>query len=471
MDPVVQRLASMGYPVRKVDIDQQRDLASRFRVQGVPCFVMVVDGREVDRVVGATSLERLQQMFARHAATGNAPSGAAAHAAAGQPRGGAPASAAGGPRRGIQARGQSPDGESAALVSADPALDARLMAASVRLKIEDPNGHSYGSGTIIDVRGQEAIVLTCGHIFRDSKGQGRILVDLFGSGAPQGIPGRLISYDLPADVGLVSFRSNCALSAAPVAPAGYRVAPGDRVINIGCNNGGDPTVRHSRVTTIDKFLGPPNLQVAGQPVVGRSGGGLFSADGLVIGVCNAADPTDNEGLYAALPSIWGLLDKQGLAGLYQRRATAVAQAPARSAASDAALDRPAPAMPQQMPAATMTAPLTDVAPAGQAPAAQGLAAVQQRLTAPEQAALAQLQGRSGAEVICIVRPTDPRGKSEVIVLDKASQEFLRQLEAERGNQGSRHLTSLQVDRAAATPAAPRPTSIPVPPWQPKWQKP
>src|SRR5207248_11561214 len=46
-----------------------------------------------------------------------------------------------------------------------------------------------------------------------------------------------------------------------------------------------------------------NVQVAGQPVVGRSGGGLFSADGMVIGVCNAAEPVDREGLFAALGSI------------------------------------------------------------------------------------------------------------------------------------------------------------------------
>ena len=68
--------------------------------------------------------------------------------------------------------------------------DARLVAASVRLRVEDPDGHSCGSGTIIDARGGEALILTCGHIFRDSQGKGRIEVDLFGPSGPQRVPGR-----------------------------------------------------------------------------------------------------------------------------------------------------------------------------------------------------------------------------------------------------------------------------------------
>jgi len=54
MAPKVDALAARGYPVRKVDIDQHPDLARRFRVGPIPCFVMVVDGREVDRQVGIT---------------------------------------------------------------------------------------------------------------------------------------------------------------------------------------------------------------------------------------------------------------------------------------------------------------------------------------------------------------------------------------------------------------------------------
>ncbi len=51
-------------------------------------------------------------------------------------------------------------------------------------------------------------------------------------------------------------------------------------------------------------------------------------------------------------------------------------------------------------------------------------------------------GGDAAEVICIVRSLkDPRAKSEVIVLDRASPEFMRQLSADRRVQSARHLTS------------------------------
>ena len=63
MDPVVARLASQGYPVRKVDIDREPALAQQYRVSGVPCFVLVVGGQEAGRVVGATSYENLAGLF------------------------------------------------------------------------------------------------------------------------------------------------------------------------------------------------------------------------------------------------------------------------------------------------------------------------------------------------------------------------------------------------------------------------
>ncbi|MGC3966002.1 MAG: thioredoxin domain-containing protein [Pirellulales bacterium] len=271
MLPVVDRLAAEGLPVRKIDIDAQPELAKRFQVTGVPCFVMLKQGREVGREVGATSYETLRALVNVGLAQGPTEAG---------PNMPAPPSLAAsfashnlGASQAAASATQAVAGNRSHL---SPELIQQLLATTVRLKIYDEGGQSVGTGTIVDSREGEALVLTCGHIFRDSKGQGRVTVDLYGTGAPQDLPGRVIGYDLESDVGLLSFRPGVAVTTAKVAPSGYVVRSNDAVVSIGCNHGDPATARVSRVTTIDKFLGPPNLQVAGQPVQGRSGGGLFA---------------------------------------------------------------------------------------------------------------------------------------------------------------------------------------------------
>jgi hypothetical protein len=252
------------------------------------------------------------------------------------------------------------------------------------------------------------------------------------------VPGKLVGYDLKSDVGLVSFRPGVPVVAARMAPASYQVKADQAVINIGCDHGDPSTARFSRVTAINKFLGPPNLVVAGQPVQGRSGGGLFTTDGFVIGVCNAADPADDEGLYAALEPIHAELDRMGLAEMCLEVAD-----PATGNASLAAAAPPG--MADEMPG-----PAKDRAAVGwmqtsdaKQPTAFDRPAATGSLSAEETAALAEIRRRAaGAEVICIVRPlSDPRAKSEIIVLDRASPEFLQQLTAEERTQNARHLTS------------------------------
>jgi thiol-disulfide isomerase/thioredoxin len=426
MEPVIHQLQAAGHPVRAVNIDREPELARKFNVTGVPCFVMLVDGREVAREVGGTSYARLEQMLQSAGATR--------------------------PARGPIARGQSPEqtyvprsmpsvpstdavamtvpvrSDKTVQVSTGRGkdLDKQLIASTVRLRIDDPNGNSFGSGTIIDSRSGEALILTCAHIFRSSNGQGKIAVDLFGDNSPKGVPATMVGYDLDADVALVSIRPTVPVTATPLAAKDYKAAKGEAVISVGCDHGNDPTVQRTRVTGIDKFLGPSNLQTDGQPVQGRSGGGLFTADGRVLGVCNAADPTDNEGLFAALPTIYGYIGKLGL--------------------NEVLVSKDAP------PAFAATPPA--VAPASvAAPAATGI------LAANESKALAEIQNANGAEVICIVRShSDPRAKSEIIVLDRASPKFMEQLAADRVRQGSRQPTSLDVPAARIG-------------WQPKWNTP
>ncbi len=403
MEPTVRRLVADGYPVRMVNVDRDPALARQFRVDGVPTYVMVVDGREVDRTVGPTTYAHLAGMFkgAKPATASTPPADASPPAV--QPT----------------AARQMPSAPASSASNVDP--QTRAMGATVRLCIEDAGGRSFGTGTIIDMYGQEALVMTCGHLFRESRGQGKMSVEVFPPGAQNPVAGQvlaLLTYDLEQDVALLAIRPNCPVMSVPVAPAGHQVQVGDRVFSIGCDQGAAPSLRQSQVTALNKYKGPPNIESAGQPVIGRSGGGLFSADGQLIGICNLADPQDNEGIYAALSLLHGNLDKIGQSRIYQRGAPANAVAQVAAPAATALNSAPPPNMAPQMPRASLDAPIAAVA-AGAASAA---------LQPTPLIATAAATMDEDTEVICILRSKrDPRGPNQVIYLDRPSRTLLEQL--------------------------------------------
>jgi S1-C subfamily serine protease len=242
-------------------------------------------------------------------------------------------------------------------------LVPQLIAASVRLKVSDPTGNGYATGTIIARSGQEALVVTCGHVFRDSQGQGQILVDTFGGQPHRGLVGELIGYDESSDVGLVAVTVPGEFEPAPLAPLDHSVSVGAPTTSVGCDHGADPTARISRLNGANKFVGPPNLQVAGQPVQGRSGGGLFSADGYLIGICNAADPQDDEGLYSAAANVHAILKAHDVRLLYRSASTA----PVATQAAAGARTRGAPPLPPRPSARPTSAHAADVGARSVAP--------------------------------------------------------------------------------------------------------
>ena len=254
-------------------------------------------------------------------------------------------------------------------------------------------------------------------------------------------------------MGLVAIRPPVPVTTARLAPPGYRVAEGQAVVSVGCNNGGQPTARHSQVTRLNKFQGPPNIEVAGQPAEGRSGGGLFTSEGYVIGVCNAADPTDKEGLFVALEAICAQLDQDQLAFVYKSPAGSAAgrrRGPTRRAfrrrRRRGLARRPAP-------------PIWPLRSAGQAGGAAG------GLASHEQAALDEIRRslREGAEVVVVVRPRgNPDAQSEVIMLDHVSPEFLKQLAAEQQPHGAslRDLIQAAQEVVGVVGAAGRPAPNP-----------
>lgn len=465
MHPVVEKLAAAGYPLQQVDVDQQPQYAEQFKVKSLPTFALFTRGREVQRVEGSTNFNDLAAMF--HTA-GFRPNAMQPSALAAQPQQQAvqytstPADPANlQPTQGY-VNNQAQPAPAAMAPAAQPAQTVspqqRAAWATVRLKIVDDKGFSFGTGTIIDRHDDEALVMTCGHIFRQSGGKGKIIVDMFAPGSTQPIDGMLIAHDLDRDVALVSIRPTVKIDPVPVAPAEYAVAPRDRVFTIGCDKGAAPSLRNSHILAVNRYQGAPNFTAEGAPVDGRSGGGLFSENGYLIGVCNAADAKENQGLYAALASVHWQLDQIGQSAIYRDKAgpnAAIASAPPANTpvanTPNVALtgfDQPVgqpPASLQQQPAPLQAPPTNDFAagsrlaplagtelpsmpPAMPAsmPRSMGLSAG----APPVNPVGAPSTATDDTEVIVILRSrSNPTKQSEIFVMDRPPAEILRQLQS------------------------------------------
>jgi thiol-disulfide isomerase/thioredoxin len=430
MEPTIAGLERAGYRIRRVDIDREKQLAAEFGVRDVPCFVVVAGGREIDRVVGRTTYARLERMFQT----------AQGHLADQQPpaRGGLSATNVSGPpaklpslpvpdrariRPAVAMPNDLAGGPSAVALDAPPVEETlhgaaggsameRALAATVRLNVEDPNDNSYGTGTIVDVHGNEALVLTCGHIFRVTNGRGPITVDLFQGETHKSVPGELLEFDLERDLAFVIIRPGQPVTPVRIAPASHRFHAQERVFTVGCDHGGLPRVEQSHISALNRFMGAGNIQVAGQPAPGRSGGGLFDTDGKLIGVCIARDEKYQEGMYTALAEIHTLVTQLNLAEI-------LADPPPPAIAAETATDQVPP-----------------TARPGRPERAVANASTRDRLTRDEQTLVDAIR-RHGpdAELMCIVRSrNEPSWKSDLIVLERPSTAFINQLAREFINQ-------------------------------------
>ncbi|MFO7905891.1 MAG: trypsin-like peptidase domain-containing protein [Planctomycetota bacterium] len=438
MEPTLERLEEAGYPVRRVNVDQNPDLARRFNIGSIPCFVLVKNGRELQRIVGATSYDRLVRMYeegepGNEAAPGNTQQEQASEGEGeaserpNRPRGlpGADSATAPSSSGGSDSQRQT---EGASARSDQPSKEAqqRVLQATVRLRVADATGYSRGTGTVIDVHKGEALVLTCGHIFRESGGKGDIQVDLFASGSQSSVSGHLLAHECEErDFGLVSIRPDVPVTPVQVATPDCRPRQGQPVFSVGCDQGDDPTVRSSTISAINRYVGPPNIEIHGSPVDGRSGGGLFTSDGRLIGICNAADLQENRGIYAGLPTVHLALDQIGQQAIY------LDEPSEPKVASSGHQDSPDP------PAATGTnqpAASTPITPASHEPPS----------ASPQP-----------SEMICIVR--SPDGSNQVMTVNNPSQELLQRMSDESRDQ---QVPARQRTNASPSPSIARLSELP-----------
>ncbi|MBI1314513.1 thioredoxin fold domain-containing protein [bacterium] len=331
MEPVVHRLQRQGYPIRQIDADEQPAVLEHYGVTGLPTFVLIVRGQEVERVSGAVSEATLRRMLGRipektdplpvpvtnavpvaqkksvPPRSENSPSGLMANLKSlirlPLPAPTAPSSVTLDEFPPAVIRANSDD-LPAPGIATDPMLGC------TRIRVRDSHGLDVGSGTIIHSEPGRTLILTCGHLFRHFDSQGQIKVDIFGP-KPQTLDGTLIRHNLDEDIGLISVSP---LETLPVVPiAAQPVTARDHVFSVGCGGGDDPTKLQHLVTSTTKYR--DFVECTGTPIQGRSGGGLFTKSGKLAGVCVFADPAARRGLYAGLGTISRLLTQCGLSWL------------------------------------------------------------------------------------------------------------------------------------------------------------
>ena len=198
MAPIIGEITAAGWVVRHVDADQEPNLVKRFGVTGVPCYVLLVHGEEVGRINGATTRNDLENLLKKSrkplglADNPSTPGRMDVPQAPPVPGIPLPVVPAGPlltepkelsqnlPHAVIQSSdlpeplSVSPSNAiknvsheaSAQILSEEKRqrLERKLLQATARLRVDDPQGMSGGTGTVIDCRQGEALILTCGHI-------------------------------------------------------------------------------------------------------------------------------------------------------------------------------------------------------------------------------------------------------------------------------------------------------------------
>ncbi len=296
MSIAVRKASDQSWLVREVDADRERALTSRWKIAALPTIVVLESGVEVDRITGKVDSSALLSRLE-----------------------GKPVS--------------NPAHKFEDVTKPTTAPVADPMEVSVRIRIEDGNSVSFGTGTVVDQHGSEALVLTCGHLFRELTPASRVTIDLSTATGIQTFPATVIDYQCQGtDIGLVSFPVSLPIAVAKLLPKGQALQPNEPVCSVGCDHGANPSRRDSYITKLNRYLGPANVEVAKAPVQGRSGGGLFNSRGELIGVCYAADPSLDEGLYSGPEVVYTQLQRLGLGRLYDQSQMAFNE-PARTSPS------------------------------------------------------------------------------------------------------------------------------------------
>lgn len=61
--PIVEEMKKEGYQFQMIDIDYEQSLVEKFSVKSIPTFILLEDGREIQRMTGAKTQNELKDFI------------------------------------------------------------------------------------------------------------------------------------------------------------------------------------------------------------------------------------------------------------------------------------------------------------------------------------------------------------------------------------------------------------------------
>lgn len=186
-------------------------------------------------------------------------------------------------------------------------------------------GNAQGSGSVVSSVEGETLILTAAHVVED---RGPLKVELHrynlglendraGTVWPRSVPAEVVAADDSADVAVLRIKGLGPLPfVARLAVEGAEPPRGTLVTSLGIDRGTELSSWPTRIAHIDRFeiegTGAERsfLITTRPPEHGRSGGGLFLANGDLVGVCVGRAKLvkgRNSGIFASSASIRRLL--------------------------------------------------------------------------------------------------------------------------------------------------------------------
>jgi thioredoxin-like negative regulator of GroEL len=62
--PIIEDMKKEGFEFQMIDADYEQLLVKRFEIKSIPTFILIEDGKEINRITGAKTRQELEEFIA-----------------------------------------------------------------------------------------------------------------------------------------------------------------------------------------------------------------------------------------------------------------------------------------------------------------------------------------------------------------------------------------------------------------------